>query len=105
MRLERTEGIDLDPYSPTRVQARQASKSRTTRTRPLHWCGALYDLGAATRADRTLWYASKVPEELLARPWGELEYLEEFRVERTTRKNHCLHRCEVPSSDAGTLAG
>src|SRR5215203_4590693 len=60
-------------------------------------------LGAATRADRTLWYASKVPEELLARPWGELEYLEEFRVERSTRKNHCLHHCEVPSSDAGTL--
>src|SRR5919107_1328711 len=62
-------------------------------------------LGAATRADSTLWYASKVPEELLARPWGEPEYLEEFRVERTTRKDHCLHRCEVPSSDAGAVAG
>jgi hypothetical protein len=71
----------------------------------LHWCGALYDLGAATQADRTLWYASIFPEELLARPWGEPEYLEEFRVERTTRKDHCLHRCEVPSSDAGALAG
>jgi len=67
---ERTESIDRDPYPPTRVQARQASKSRTTRTHSavLHWCGALYDLGAATRADNTLWYASKVPEELLENP-------------------------------------
>ena len=26
-------------------------------------------------------------------------------MERTTRKDHCLHRCEDPSSDAGALAG
>jgi hypothetical protein len=58
-------------------------------------------LGAATRADSTLWYASKVPEELLANP----NTLRGFRAERTTRKDHCLHRCEVPSSGAGTLAG